>query len=618
MVQDVEDFLKNLYPFSVLPPSPLKNLLNYITIKYYRRGETIFKAGEKPLEHLYIIRKGTVALKVDHQEIDVLYEGDTFGYLSLLTGTPPNVEAVAVKDTILYLLPKDIFLKLTERYLEFQKFFASSIAEKISHTLKFLKTSGEVAGFEKFLTLKVKDLKLRKVPFVRKTDNILEVSKRMAENNASCVIVLEEERGIITERDIIKKVLAKGRNPEKVKAEKVMTTPLITVDYEDFVFDAILLMARHNVRRVVVKRDGEIVGVLEDKDIVSLQTGSFIFLVKEIEKSQSLEELSYLYSLTKELAVNLHKEGIRPDYISSIISELNDKFLGKAVKLAIKEVGLEPIVPFSLLALGSEGRKEQTLKTDQDNALIYDDTYPSLDVDLKEYFRKLGQKITEILLRIGFPSCPAGVMVNNPEWNRGKSEWFKTVEKWILKPEPENTLKASIFFDFRNTFGDKTLEEELRNKVLELTGRGDLFIAYMLKDAVRFRPPLGFFGRLKSEEKGIDLKKGGIFPITQGIRALALKHKVSETNTLRRMDKLKEKGVLYEELYQNLREAFLLLQEIRLKAQIEKIQKGELPDNYVNPEELTKIEKDLLKDAFKVVEEFQSFIETRYLSYIPR
>lgn len=617
MVQDVEDFLKNLYPFSVLPPSSLKKLLNYITIKYYRRGETIFKADERPLEHLYIIRKGAVALRIDHKEVDVLYEGDTFGYLSLLTGDPPNVDAVAIKDTILYLLPRDIFLKLTERYPEFQKFFTSSIAEKISHTLKFLKASGEIAGFEKFLTLKVKDLKLRKVPFVKRGDNILEISKEMAKSNASCVIVLNGEEGIITERDIIKKVLAKGKNPKEVKAEEVMTTPLITVDSEEFVYDAILLMAKHNVRRVVVKENGKIAGVLEDKDIVSLQTGSFILLVKEIEKSQSLEELSYLYSLTRELAVNLHKEGIRPDYISSIISELNDKFLGKAVSLAIKEIGLEPIVPFSLLALGSEGRKEQTLKTDQDNALIYDDTYPSLDIDLKEYFKELGEKITEILLKIGFPPCPAGVMVNNPEWNKGRSEWFKTVESWILKPEPENTLKASIFFDFRNTFGDKTLEEELRKKVFELTERGDLFIAYMLKDAVRFRPPLGFFGRLKSEERGIDIKKGGIFPITQGIRALALKHHVSETNTLQRMDRLKEKGVLYEELYENLREAFLLLQEIRLKAQIEKMQKGEPPDNYVNPEELTKIERDLLKDAFKVVEEFQSFIETRYLSYIP-
>ena len=618
MIQDVEDFLKNLYPFSVLSPSSLKNLLNYITIRYYRQGETIFKAGEKPLEYLYIVRKGSVALKIEDKEIDLLQEGDTFGYLSLLTGNSPTSTAVAERDTILYLIPKEIFLKLIEKYPEFQKFFTSSLAERISHTLNFVKSSNEISGFEKLLTLKVKDLKLKKVPLVKKSDSILKVAEKMAGSGSSCVIVSNGEKGIITERDIIKKVVAQGKNQKEVKAQEIMTTPLITVDYEDFVFDAILLMAKNNIRRVVVKRGEEIIGVLEDKDIVSLQTGSFIFLVKEIEKSQSLEELSYLYSLTKELAINLHKEGIRPDYISSVISELNDKFLGKAVRLAIREVGLEPIVPFSLLALGSEGRKEQTLKTDQDNALIYDDTYPSLDVDLKEYFKKLGEKITEILLRIGFPPCPAGVMVNNPEWNKGKSEWFKTVERWILKPEPENTLKASIFFDFRNTFGDKTLEEELRNKVFELIERGDLFIAYMLKDALRFRPPLGFFGRLKTEEKGIDLKKGGIFPITQGIRALALKHKVSETNTLQRMEKLKEKGVLYEELYNNLREAFLLLQELRLKSQIEKLQKGETLDNYVNPEELTKIERDLLKDAFKVVEEFQSFIETRYLSYIPR
>ena len=209
-------------------------------------------------------------------------------------------------------------------------------------------------------------------------------------------------------------------------------------------------------------------------------------------------------------------------------------------------------------------------------------------------------------------------MVNNPNWNKGKTEWFKTIKSWILTPEPENILKVSIFFDFRNVFGDKTLEEELRQKIFELTEREELFVAYMLKDAIRFKPPLGLFGRLKREEKGVDLKKGGIFPITQGIRALALKYKVSKTNTLQRMEKLRDMGVLYKELYDNLREAFLLLQELRLKSQINKLQRGETPDNYVNPEELTKIEKDLLKDAFKVVEEFQNFINTKYLSYIPR
>ncbi len=618
MVQDVEDFLKNLYPFSSLPPSSLQNLLEYITIKYYGRGEEIFEAGGEPLEYLYIIRKGSVLLRVDNTEVDLLKEGDIFGYLSLLTGNPPSVTAAAETDVILYLIPKGIFLKLVEKYPEFRNFFTSSLAERISHTLRVVKSKKEISGFEKFLTLKVKDLKIRSVPFVSSNESVLNLSKEMVKVNSSCVIVLNGEEGIITERDVIKKVIARDKNPKEVLAKDIMSSPIISVDLENFIFDVLILMAKHNIRRVVVKKGEEIIGILEDKDIVALETRSVIFLVKEIEKSTSIDELSYLYKLTKELAITLHKEGVRADYISSIISELNDKFLGKAVRLAIKEIGLEPIVPYSLLALGSEGRMEQTLKTDQDNALIYDDTYPSLDIDIRDYFKRLGEKISEILIRIGFPPCPAGVMVKNPEWNKGKSEWFRTLESWILKPEPEHTLKAGIFFDFRNTFGDKTLEEELREWVFKLVERNELFIAYMLMDAVRFKPPIGLFGRLKSEEKGVDLKRGGIFPITQGIRALSLKYKVKETNTLKRMEELKEKGVLYEELYRNLREAFILLQEIRLKAQIDKLERGEELDNYVNPSHLSKIERDLLKDAFKVVEEFQDFIDNRYLSYIPR
>ena len=462
-------------------------------------------------------------------------------------------------------------------------------------------------------------MKIKEVPTLEGERSVLEATKEMVSKNSSCVIVKNKNsEGIVTERDIIKKVIAPEKNPKDVKLKEVMTSPLIYVSEEDFLFDVILLMAKNNIRRVVVKRDGNILGVIEDKDIIAFESQNLVVIVKEIDKAKDIKELSYLYGLVDDMVVNLSREGVKADYISRIISEINDKFIAKAVKIAIREIGLEPPVPYSFLVLGSEGRKEQTLKTDQDNALIYDDTYPLLEVNVEEYFLNFGRKLSEILIKIGFPPCPAGVMVKNPQWNKGISQWKKVLQDWIIRPEPENTLKGGIFFDFRNAFGDRTLEDELREYVFKLVERGDLFIAYMLRDAVRFKPPLGFFGRFKPEdEKGIDLKKGGIFPITHGVRALSLKNKIKSTNTLERMKQLYEKGVIYKELYEDLKEAFTFLQEIRLKSQIEKLKERETPDNYVNPEKLPKLERDLLKDAFKVVKEFQSFIENRFLKYLP-
>ncbi|NPA33086.1 MAG: cyclic nucleotide-binding/CBS domain-containing protein, partial [Aquificae bacterium] len=509
---------------------------------------------------------------------------------------------------------KEIFLKLTEKYPEFADYFSESLAKRISSA----RSRSQQPTLEKLLTLQVKNLKVRKVPRVLPGESVLNAVKKMSAEGASCALVEGNPAGIITERDVLRKVVAEEKDPKLVKVEQIMSSPVVSVSKEDFLFDVLLLMAKHNIRRVGVKEGERIIGVIEDRDIIALESQSLLVLIKEIQKAKDTQELSYLYSLVSELVKNLFSEGVKPYIISRLISELSDKFVKRAVELAIKELGLEPLVSFSVLALGSEGRREQTLKTDQDNALIYDDTYPVLDVDLKDYFRKFGKKVSEILLKVGFPPCPSGVMVENPEWNKGKSEWFKTLEEWFRKPEPKNTLKAGIFLDFRNAFGDASLEGELREFVFELAQRHELFIAYMLRDAVRFRPPLGLFGRLKTEDEGVDVKKGGIFPITHGVRSLAVRFRVPQTGTLERIEALTRKGILDKEMGENLREAFNYLQHVRLKSQIEKLSRGEEPDNYVKPENLTKLERDLLKDAFRVVEEFQSFIERRFLAYLPR
>jgi CBS domain-containing protein len=449
MIQDVLLFLKEHYPFSELPESSLEALSHYITIKYLPEGEVVFKEGDPPLEHLYLIRKGLISLKVGDREIDSLHEGDCFGYTSLLSKESPTTSAIVEEEAILYLIPKEVFLNLVRKYESFESFFTKSLAEKLSSTASMLRLSQRNYSLESFFTLKVKELRIRRIPTLPPEASVLEAAKLFRDKNLSCVFVgRQTPEGIITERDIIKKVVAPSREPSRTTLQDIASFPIISVDAEDFVFEALLSMASNNVRRVGVKEKDKLIGVLEDRDIIAYESKNLIVIIKEIEKAQSLEELRYLYSISQDTVYQLFQSGVGVERIGRLISEINDKIMARAVFLTIREVGQEPPLNFSILVLGSEGRREQTLKTDQDNALIYDDSLPMLDIEPKDYFSKFANTYTEILLSIGFPPCPGKVMVNNPQWRKGASEWKNTLREWISKPEPENTLRLGMFFDF--------------------------------------------------------------------------------------------------------------------------------------------------------------------------
>ncbi len=620
MIRDVESFLKTHYPFSTLPERALEALSFHITIRFFGAGEKLFEEGGKPLSYLYIVRKGAVSLEVDGTKVDLLVEGDTFGYPSLLSGEPPTATAVAEKDSILYLLPGEVFLKTVEKYEEFELFFAKSLARKLSATARLLRIPSRTATLDRFLTLRVKDLRLSLPIFLKGSDTVHKASKLMRERNTGCVLVLGREPGIVTERDIIKKVVSEGRDPSSVRLSEIMSCPVIGVDEKEFIFDAVLRMSRENIRRLAVFRDGGIVGILEDRDIILSQSYNLPVIVKEIERAESVEDLRYIYSLTTGTVINLLAEGLNALQIGRLISEVNDRIMGRVFFLTLRKIQKEPPCPFSIMVLGSEGRREQTLKTDQDNALIYDDSVPSLEEEPQDYFRRFGKAYIGILTDVGFPPCPGGVMLSNPEWCMSLSEWKRTIREWIKRPDPENTLRVGIFFDFRNAYGEEVLTEELRNKVFEELEGKDLFISYMLHDALRFRVQAGFTGWLISRLEGkggkLDIKKNGIFPITQGIRALSLRARIRATETTERIEKLLGTGDLPPDLGEDLKEAFSSLQTLRLQHQAEQLREGRNPDNLIETEKLGKLEGELLKESLKIVKSFQDFIERRYTSHL--
>ncbi|MFN3947242.1 MAG: DUF294 nucleotidyltransferase-like domain-containing protein, partial [Aquificaceae bacterium] len=511
---DVERFLSEIEPFNHLDKKEIQTIAHNLLVEYYKKGEVIFKEGSSPLDFLYILRSGSVLLEKDGEIVEYIHEGESFGYVSLMTSEPPSSTAKAVEESVVFLLNKKVFDKLIGQREEFREYFAKKLAKRVRLSSK----GGELSHIERYTQVPVESINLRPAFILDASQSVEDAVRLMVAKDSTFVLVkLPEGVGIITERDILKKVLAKGLKTQEVKLRDIATFPIVSIDKDKSLYEAMVLMAKHGIRKLVVKRGGEILGVLEDRDLIAYESKNALLLIKEIDKAKTTQDLRYIYNLLKEQIIDLVFSGTDPERLGEYISELNDRFMKRAVYITINKLGEEPLVPFSVMVLGSEGRKEQSLKTDQDNALVYQD-YPLLDFEPKDYFERFSKVYIQVLLEIGFPPCPGNVMLSNPFWRRSLKEWKSAAKEWIEKPKSENILNVAIFFDFRNVFGDQTLVEDLWRHILETLKENPGFIPFLAVDAVRFRPPVGFFGDFAVEKSGehkgeIDIKKGGIFPI---------------------------------------------------------------------------------------------------------
>jgi CBS domain-containing protein len=613
---DAERFLREHEPFNLLTPEVLRSVVYNLQVQHYQKNEVIFQEGSAPLSSLYIVRKGVILLKRGSEVLDYLQEGDSFGFVSLLTGGRPSSTAIAYEDALLFLLPDKVFKKLCKDFEAFNQYFLRKLTGRFER-----KKEESSSLLERLARVQVKDLNPREIPIVGEDDSIDQVINLMAKADHRAILVkFKDGYGIITERDIIKRVLGEGKDPRETKASEVATFPVIGVDERDYLMDVLTLMSKHAIRRVVVFSNQQPSGILEDRDIILYESKNFVFLFKEIERAKDEESLAFLYRQTTKAVVELVLEGADPERVGKYVSELNDRFMKRAVFLTISRLGEEPLVPFCLLVLGSEGRQEQSLKTDQDNALIYRDL-PIIDFDAKEYFKRFSEEYIKVLLKVGFPPCPGNVMVSNPEWRGSEKEWEKRVSSWVDTPVPENVLNSAIFFDFRSVFGDKTLADGLEEYVHKKIRGKSLFMGYFVSEGLKFRPPLTFFKGFVVERGGehkgkLDLKKGGIFPITHGVRCLSLFNGILERNTYDRIRVLMERGFLEKNFGRDLLEAYRFLNMLRFREQADKIIKGKEPDNYINPEKISKQERGLLKDAFRVVENFQEFLKHSFGSML--
>ena len=610
----IRDFLAQAPPFDQLSDEELNEAVSSIEILYRRAGDVLLRPGDVN-RHLYLVRKGAVEVRDERGHLHNRYAaGEWVGFRSLLNDGHVIMEVRVIEDALLYALPGELFLRFYEAHEAFRGFFAESGRKSLRHALDVaLPSDGGL------LTLSARDVAGDPLVEIAPALPIREAAARMAERDASALLVMEEGRlaGIVTDRDFCTRAVARALPPE-APASAIMTPDPVTIEADARAADALLLMARHNIRHLpVVAREGgktRIAGLITATRLIRQQSQNPVFLVNDIARARDLDELVAFSRRLPQALVTLVDAGLPAHDITYAISTLGTAITRRVIALVEERLGPPP-VPYAFIVAGSLARREQTVHTDQDNAIILSDDYDAAAHGA--YFARLARDISDGLNACGHVYCPGEVMASNEKWRQPLAQWRDYFRQWILSPEPKALMHASIFFDRRFVHGDAALLETLCDEVREMARGNTIFLAHMAANALHYRPPLGFFRqfvleRSGREEPALDMKKRGVVPIIDLVRVHALAAGAPAVSTRKRLREAAAAGELSEEGMKELRDAFDFISLVRLRHQAERIRAGKEPDNFVAPEELSALERRHLKDAFDVVRTMQAALEQRY------
>lgn len=622
----VRRFLQKTIPFNELDNEMLGKIARNIIIDFYPKGTMLFKQDETEVEYLYLIQKGGMKIYLEDEEGNITLkdfrgEGSYIGALPIIQETRANLNVETVEDTFCLLLPKKVFLELVQTNSRFTQYFLKSFSEKFIRTAyRELRHSNMVPRTEGTLFLfstRVRDIIKREPEFISADSPVQEAARCMVDLHIGSLLVrntADDITGIVTDKDLRAKIVAEGMSLS-TPVSKIMASPVISITGDAVCFDALLAMIKGQIHHLAVEKDNKITGIITAHDIMVLQGNSPLYLFREIVAQRNIEGLYPLSQKVPLVVRNLIEEGAKANNITRMITILNDHILDRLLTLLQEEMGPPP-VPFCWLLMGSEGRKEQTFRTDQDNAIVYmDPANDSLRDECDEYFTRFGTAAIRHLENCGYPLCPGEIMASNPRWRQPLQQWKDYFRQWITSPEPREILNASIFFDFRGGFGNTEMADILRRHINEISERQQIYLMHMARDYLSRRVPLSFFKNFIVEKNGehknkLDIKRKGLMPIINFGRIMALKHGINETNTLSRLQRLADHGYISGELYATARDAYELQMQIRFVHQLRQLENEIQPDNYIDPGQLSDLEKQMLKNAFAVIERLHSVLKS--------
>lgn len=624
----VADFLQNFPPFNALEKLQLDGLSQQVSIVYYEKGGLVFSEDETPHDFFYIVHEGAVALRktANNEIVDICDEGDIFGLRPLMANENYKLEARAHEESILYGIPISLFKPFAKENEEVGNFLIESFASNTRNPYSKVHR-GKLYGNENAQSInpEVKLLDLQPVNYSKKlvsctpNTSMKQVAETMTKHRIGSILVVKDELpiGIITDKDLRNKIVT-GHFPINTPASKIMSHPVITYPRKMTVTQAQMAMMKSNISHLVLTRDGtphtKAVGILSKHDVMVSLGDNPAVLVKAIKRAKKYKQIKPLRKSIQHLLQGYLDQNIPMGLTAKIISELNDTCIKQVIAISLKKMRKPPPAKFAWLSIGSQGRSEQLLHTDQDNALLFEDVAENQLPKVTKYFLTLAKHITHGLKVIGFDYCPAEMMASNPKWCLSLQEWKDKVSHWIINPGPDEVLMSSIFFDYNVSYGDKEIVNELSKHIFQCMEKYPIFFLHLASGALQNPSPTGFFRQFLVEQDGahkdfFDLKRRALMPLIDAARVLILSHSVKAiSNTWERYEKLAELEPKNKEFYLACSYATKALLKFRTKQGLLHHDSG----RYIALEKLNKEEKIKLKRTFKTIKEVQELLSVRF------
>ncbi|MBU2940382.1 CBS domain-containing protein [Lacinutrix sp. C3R15] len=625
IAERILDFLKGFPPFDALTYEQLLSIATQVQVMYVEKDSFIFKQNEDLHDSFYVVKDGGIGIYRENILVDQCDEGDIFGLRALIRKDKYLLNAKAIEESIVYSMSSKVLEEILITNTKANRFLIASFATNTRNPYSE-EDKGTLFANEDILLpnsnsfTEVQSANFSKNPIVCAAYTcIKEASIIMSTNKIGSIIITENQKpiGIITDKDLRNKI-ATGLHTITEEVETIMSAPVITFAPTITVAEAQIAMLKHEISHLCITTDGtpntNLIGILSEHDIIVIHGNNPSVLIKEIKRATTAETLKYIREKAQLLLNNYIEQHIPILFIANVISAINEAITKRIITLSITKMPTKPPVAFAWLAIGSQGRKEQLLLTDQDNALVFEDVTEDQKETVSSYFITLAKAINQQLNIVGFALCPANMMASNPKWCLSITEWKAQFKNWITHPDADKIMLCNIFFDYALVYGKQELVSKMSTSIFEAIDSYEIFLNFMGQNALKNPAPLSFFRNFLVEDSGehkdqFDIKARAIMPLVDAARLLVLSHNIKDVNsTIARYNKLAEIEPQNKNLYHSCMNAFKILLRFRTQQGLKNKDSG----RFIDLQSLSKADRLKLKGCFKPIKEIQELLKTRF------
>ncbi|MGO1502191.1 MAG: putative nucleotidyltransferase substrate binding domain-containing protein [Marinobacter sp.] len=623
-IRAIMSFLQAHAPFSSMDEDHLAHFAEHATLRFYADGDVVLSPDHGIVQRFYVVKQGRIRGERLNQKADkteTTFEislGECFPLGAIIGERPTRTLHRAAGDTFCLSIEQDAFITLfaeSESFRDFCMRGVSSLLDQVNRRIQ----SGAMASMGSSISLStpLERYALRN-PIVCSPDlSVRKAVARMHENGVGSIVITDDSRhptGIFTLRDL-RTMIAKDAGSLDTPVRQFMTKDPCSLPAQADAFAAAMLMAEHHFAHLcVVDEEKRLIGMVSERDLFSLQRVDLVHLARTISTATHLRTLVSLRSDVSRLVDAMLAHGADSGQVVKIITTLNDVTVRRVLELNIKKN--DPGIPFTWLTFGSEGRQEQTLLTDQDNGILFQTPEGMTEDQVREKLLPFAQTVNDELADCGFTLCKGNIMASNPKLCLSDREWDDWFVRFIDASTPQNLVYSSIFLDMRSVFGPTDSLHRLLERVLTRIRKNDLFQKMLAGNAFQRKPPLTMFRNFRyvsdGKKRNLDLKRQGLAPFVESVRVFALANGVESANTLERMDELAQKGIFDTKDANAWKDAYSLIQAIRMRSHQEMLDKGEELTNYIDPDDLNPLDKRILRESFRQAQRLQQKLEITY------